>query len=70
MEYLEATPNNSTKIPGLDPWTNDQLAYIQFARMKCSKSTAEQKVKSKMAAIGAYRLICFSFLATGKGLCT
>lgn len=43
IEYLEKA-NTTTKIPGLDPWTNDQLAYIQFARMKCSKSTAEQKV--------------------------
>lgn len=68
MEYLEATPNNSTKIPGLDPWTNDQLAYIQFARMKCSKSTAEQKVKSKMAAI--VLIDSYAFLAAGKGLCT
>ncbi|KAL7320453.1 hypothetical protein PS15m_000342 [Mucor circinelloides] len=49
IEYLEAT-NNSTKIPGLDPWTNDQLAYIQFARMKCSKSTAEQKLLEKDSA--------------------
>lgn len=43
IEYLEKA-NTTTKIPGLDPWTNDQLAYIQFARMKCSKSTTEQKV--------------------------
>ncbi|KAF1799662.1 hypothetical protein FB192DRAFT_1286821 [Mucor lusitanicus] len=48
IEHLEATPDNSTRIPGLDPWTSDQLAYIQFARMKCSKSTAEQRVRSKM----------------------
>jgi hypothetical protein len=32
-------------IPGLNDWTKDQLGYIQFARMKCSKSTLEYKVK-------------------------
>ncbi|KAI8647014.1 hypothetical protein BD408DRAFT_409052 [Parasitella parasitica] len=48
IEYLDATATTiATKIPGLDPWTEDQLSYIQFARMKCSKSTAEQQLLVK-----------------------
>ncbi|KAI8047518.1 uncharacterized protein B0P05DRAFT_565796 [Gilbertella persicaria] len=32
-------------IPGLNHhWNQDQLAYLQFARLKCSKSTKEHKV--------------------------
>lgn len=35
------------RIPGLNAWTKDQLGYIQFGRMKCSKSTKEHKVKKR-----------------------
>jgi predicted metalloendopeptidase len=31
-------------LPGLNEWTKHQLSYIQFARMKCSKSTKEHQV--------------------------
>lgn len=31
-------------LPGLNDWNQHQLAYIQFARMKCSKSTKEHQV--------------------------
>jgi predicted metalloendopeptidase len=31
-------------VPGLDGWTKQQLMYIQYARMKCSKTTKESRV--------------------------
>jgi predicted metalloendopeptidase len=38
-------------IPGLDHWTKEQLFYIQFARMKCSKSTREYQVSDHTVTI-------------------
>lgn len=44
---LFSSPRNEfVALPGLKGWTPDQLAYIQFARMKCSKSTKEHEVSS------------------------
>lgn len=37
--------NNMSSLPGLDQWNYEQLSYIQFARMKCSKTTKEGQVK-------------------------
>jgi predicted metalloendopeptidase len=31
-------------VPGLDGWTKQQLMYIQYARLKCSKTTKESRV--------------------------
>ncbi|KAG1141971.1 hypothetical protein G6F37_006146 [Rhizopus arrhizus] len=42
-------------IPGLDHWTKEQLFYIQFARMKCSKSTREYQLINKNKAPDQYR---------------
>lgn len=36
---------NMTTLPGLKQWNKDQLAYIQFSRLYCSKTTKEQQVK-------------------------
>ncbi|KAI9359448.1 hypothetical protein BD770DRAFT_409694 [Pilaira anomala] len=44
------------RIPGLNAWTKDQLGYIQFARMKCSKSTKEHKLLVKDYAPDRYRV--------------
>ncbi|CAO3620319.1 unnamed protein product [Mucor hiemalis] len=46
MESLLFSPAFIT-LPGLKGWTKDQLAYIQFARMKCSKSTKEHEKLNK-----------------------
>ncbi|KAI8138874.1 hypothetical protein BJV82DRAFT_673222 [Fennellomyces sp. T-0311] len=35
---------NDDLLPGLDDWTRDQLFYINFARMRCSKSTPENNL--------------------------
>jgi predicted metalloendopeptidase len=35
---------NHLLIPGLEHWSRDQLFFIQYARMKCSKSTVEYNV--------------------------
>ncbi|CAO3695643.1 unnamed protein product [Rhizopus stolonifer] len=35
--------NSNMTIPGLGQWTREQLFYIQFARMKCSKTTDQYK---------------------------
>ena len=47
MESLLQSNQDNRTLPGLEDWTRDQLAYIQFARMKCSKSTKEHKVMKK-----------------------
>lgn len=38
-------------IPGLNHWTKEQLFYIQFARMKCSKSTRKYQVSDHTITI-------------------
>lgn len=38
---------SNVTLPGLDQWTREQLFYIQFARMRCSKSTKEYEVIEK-----------------------
>ncbi|KAI8366512.1 hypothetical protein BD560DRAFT_400554 [Blakeslea trispora] len=44
-------------IPGLDRyWTQDQLGYIQFARLRCSKSTKEYESLIKQSAPDRYRV--------------
>ncbi|KAI9253394.1 hypothetical protein BDA99DRAFT_519653 [Phascolomyces articulosus] len=36
---------NDLLLPGLDHWTREQLFYINFARMRCSKSTFENDLQ-------------------------
>ncbi|GAA5810859.1 hypothetical protein MFLAVUS_004287 [Mucor flavus] len=59
LYVVEALLKNQTSnkiIPGLNTWNKDQLAYIQFARMKCSKSTREHKLLVKDYAPDRYRV--------------
>ncbi|KAI9495022.1 hypothetical protein BDB00DRAFT_815531 [Zychaea mexicana] len=37
--------SNDRLLPGLDDWSRDQLFYINYARMRCSKSTLENKLQ-------------------------
>ncbi|KAI7849114.1 hypothetical protein BDC45DRAFT_449204 [Circinella umbellata] len=37
--------NNNKLLPGLDNWNQEQLFYINFARMRCSKSTIENDLQ-------------------------
>ncbi|KAF7732128.1 hypothetical protein EC973_006383 [Apophysomyces ossiformis] len=43
-ERFENEEYNNVLLPGLDSWTPDQLFYINFGRMRCSKNTAENAV--------------------------
>lgn len=44
-QLLLSNSTESVKIPGLNDWTKNQLTFIQFARMRCSKSTKEEELK-------------------------
>lgn len=49
MEQLLLQSNTSEiRIPGLNQWSKEQLFYIQYARMKCSKSTIQQEEKVRV----------------------
>lgn len=67
LYVVEALLKNQTSnkiIPGLNAWNKDQLAYIQFARMKCSKSTREHKVKVVVHSIFVLPSLCFTYSIT------
>ncbi|KAI7906619.1 uncharacterized protein BX663DRAFT_497111 [Cokeromyces recurvatus] len=41
IEYMNIT--NKMDLPGLEHWNKEQIAYIQFARLKCSKTRKERE---------------------------
>ncbi|KAI7872404.1 hypothetical protein BDF14DRAFT_1717049 [Spinellus fusiger] len=42
---FESKHYNNSPLPGLEQWTVEQLFYINFGRMACSKSTSENDVR-------------------------
>lgn len=42
--FSDFSSNDLELVPGLDGWSKQQLMYIQYARMKCSKITKENRV--------------------------
>ncbi|CEI90505.1 hypothetical protein RMCBS344292_04829 [Rhizopus microsporus] len=47
---------SNVTLPGLDQWTREQLFYIQFARMRCSKSTKEYETFQRDQSPDRYRV--------------
>lgn len=48
--------NTNKLLPGLDKWTREQLFYINFARMRCSKSTVENDLQE----VCKTRYLCYT----------
>ncbi|KAI9318477.1 hypothetical protein BX666DRAFT_1855940 [Dichotomocladium elegans] len=53
QQRFESGNYNNKLLPGLDAWTRDQLFYINFARMWCSKSTAENDMHDVLVGMHA-----------------